>query len=61
MDDREQEDFILLYGWWTNEIEFNRENFQCYARELSYSLEHYKIEPNKTNIDWIISLIGVLD
>ena len=41
MDDSEQEDFILFYGWWTNEIKFNRENFQCYAQNFSCSFKHY--------------------
>ena len=41
MDDREQEDFILFYGWWMNEIKFNREDFQSYAQDSSCSFEHY--------------------
>ena len=37
VDDREQEDFIIFYGWWTNEIKFKREKSQSYAQDSAGS------------------------
>ena len=34
MDDRQLEDFILFYGWWTKEIKFNKENNNSYVQDF---------------------------